>query len=150
MRIALWLHLLATVVWVGGMFFAHVVLRPALQSLPPPQRLPLLVTALVTFLRWAGGAVVTILASGFLMLFGSGGFASWGAHVHLMTAIGLVMTVVYGFIVSVPFPRARSAVAGEQWEAAAAALAQVRRLVGVNLVLGLVTITVAVLGHGVV
>ena len=28
MGIALFLHILAAVIWVGGMFFAHVVLRP--------------------------------------------------------------------------------------------------------------------------
>ena len=74
----------------------------------------------------------------------------FAAHVHVMTALGLVMAVIYGFIVSVPFPRVRASVEAAQWEAAGAAMTQVRRLVGINLVLGLVTITVAVLGHGVV
>jgi uncharacterized membrane protein len=60
------------------------------------------------------------------------------------------MTAIYGFVVAVPFPRVRAGVEAGQWEAAASALAQVRRLVGINLVLGLVTITVAVLGHAVV
>src|SRR5687767_7763688 len=116
MRIALWLHLLATVVWVGGMFFAHVALRPAAATLPPPVRLPLISATLAIFLMWAAAAVVTI----------------------------------YGFIMAVPFPRVRAGVAAGNWQVAGEALSQVRRLVGVNLVLGLVTITVAVLGHNVI
>jgi uncharacterized membrane protein len=150
MRIALWLHLLATVVWVGGMFFAHVALRPAVAALPPPVRLPLVTTTLATFLRWVAAAVATIIVTGFMMIFARGGFASVGASVHAMTVLGLVMTIVYGFIAAVAFPRARAAVTENAWEAAGAAMTQVRRLIGINLILGLVTITVAVLGHGVI
>jgi uncharacterized membrane protein len=32
------LHVLAIVVWIGGMVFAHFFLRPAAMQLPPPQR----------------------------------------------------------------------------------------------------------------
>jgi uncharacterized membrane protein len=150
MRIALWLHILAIVVWVGGMFFAHVALRPAVAVLPPPVRLPLVTATLATFFRWVAIAVVIIIVTGFLMIFARGGFAGVGAYVHLMTALGLVMASIYGFIVAVPFPRARAAVAANAWETAGLALIQVRRLVGVNLILGLVTLTVAILGHDVV
>lgn len=150
MRIALWLHILGTVVWVGGMFFAHVALRPAAAQLPPPQRLTLMAATLATFFTWAGGAIVAILASGFTMIFATGGFTGFGAHVHLMTAMGLVMSVIYAAIVALPFPRLRAAVAAGEWERAGAALAQVRRLVSINLVLGLATLTVAILGHDVV
>ena len=150
MRIALWLHLLSTVVWVGGMFFAHVALRPAAASLPPPVRLPLVTAVLAVFFRWVAAAVATLLATGFMMIFARGGFASVGPSVHLMTVLGLIMATVYGFIVAVPFPRARAAVAASEWEAGGAAITQVRRLVGINLILGLVTITIAVLGHSVI
>ena len=150
MRIALWLHLLSTVVWVGGMFFAHVALRPAAATLPPPVRLPLVTATLATFFRWVAAAVVTIIGTGFLMIFAMGGFGAAGVHVHVMTVLGLVMASIYGFVVAVPFPRVRAAVASNAWETAGAALTQVRRLVGVNLVLGLITLTVAILGHGVV
>jgi uncharacterized membrane protein len=150
MRIALWLHILAIVVWVGGMFFAHMALRPAVAVLPPALRLPLVTATLATFFRWVAAAVVTIIATGFLIIFAKGGFEGVGGHVHVMTALGLVMASIYGFVVAVPFPRARAAVASNEWETAGLALTQVRRLVGVNLILGLVTLTVAILGHDVV
>ena len=150
MRIALWLHLLGIVIWVGGMFFAHVALRPAVGALPPPVRLPLLTGTLTAFFRWVAAAIITIVVTGFLMIFGVGGFGAVGASVHVMTALGLVMASIFGYIVAVPFPRVRMAVASTDWPAAGAAMTQVRRLVGVNLVLGLVTFTVAVLGHDVV
>jgi uncharacterized membrane protein len=150
MRITLWLHLLATVVWVGGMFFAHVALRPAVATLPPPVRLPLLAATLAAFFPWAGAAVAIIVVTGFVMVVAMGGFTAVGVHIHLMAVLGLVMALIFGFIVAVPFQRFRVALAGAALEAAGASLVQVRRLVGLNLVLGLVTITIAVLGHGVV
>lgn len=149
MRIALWLHILGTVVWVGGMFFAHAALRPAVQMLPPPQRLPLMAATLGAFFRWVAAAIVLILVSGFFMIFAAGGFGMFGAYVHVMIALGLVMAVIFAVIVAMPFPRLRAGVAAADWATAGAALAQVRRLVGINLVLGLGTITVAILGHGV-
>ena len=33
-------HLLAAIVWLGGMFFAHFFLRPAAQTLEPALRSP--------------------------------------------------------------------------------------------------------------
>lgn len=150
MRITLWLHLLSTVVWVGGMFFAHVALRPAVATLSPQVRLPLMAATLTAFFQWAGAAVATIVATGFVMVFAMGGFASVGGHIHLMTAFGLVMASIFGFIVAVPFQRFRAALAEGALERGGAALGEVRRLVGINLVLGLITITIAVLGHDVV
>lgn len=150
MRIALWLHLLGTIIWVGGMFFAHVALRPALSALPPQVRLPLMAATLAGFFNWVAASVGLIVITGFLMIFGLGGFGVVGVHIHLMTVLGLVMASIFGYIVAVPFPQVRAALAGGSWETAGAALAQVRRLVGINLILGLVTLTVAILGHDVV
>ncbi len=148
MRIALWLHLLGVVVWVGGMLFAQMALRPAAQSLEPPQRLPMLAIALRRFFAWVALAVAAILATGFWMTALLGGFGRVATHVHVMTAVGLGMAVIFAWIVAVPFRALIVNAAEGKWPAAGAAMASIRTLVGINLVLGLVTLTVAVLGQG--
>jgi uncharacterized membrane protein len=148
MKFAVWLHLLGVVVWVGGMFFAHMALRPAALALPPPQRLPLLAAALSRFVAWTGVAIVLLVASGFTMIVLLGGMRAVGTYVHVMIGLGLVMILIYGHLAASPLKRLRAAVAVSDWPSAGAAMTVARRLVGVNLVLGLVTITVAVLGRG--
>ena len=148
MKFAVWLHLLAVVVWVGGMFFAHMALRPAAQALPPPQRLPLLAAALSRFVAWTAAAILLLVASGIAMIVLLGGMRAVGVYVHVMIGLGLVMILIYGHLVASPLKRLRAAVAASDWPGAGAAMTMARRLVGVNLVLGLVTITVAVLGRG--
>jgi uncharacterized membrane protein len=148
MQFALWLHLLAVVVWVGGMFFAYMALRPAAQALPPPQRLPLLAAALSHFVAWVAAAIVILVASGIAMIVLLGGMRAVGVYVHVMIGLGLLMILIYGHLVASSLKRLRAAVAANDWPSGGAAMTMVRRLVGVNLVLGLVTITVAVLGRG--
>ena len=58
---ALILHILAAVVWVGGMFFAHQVLRPAAGALDPGPRLMLWERVLGRFFPWVIAAIVLLL-----------------------------------------------------------------------------------------
>ncbi|MFO1314516.1 MAG: CopD family protein [Burkholderiales bacterium] len=148
MQVARWLHVLGVVVWVGGMFFAHMALRPAAQALPPPQRLPLLAATLSRFVAWAGVAIAMVVGSGVALIGFAGGMGGVGPAVHAMSGLGLAMVAIYAYLAARPLPRLRGAVAAAQWEQAGAAMAVVRRLVGVNLMLGLLTLTVAVLGRG--
>jgi uncharacterized membrane protein len=147
MQIALWLHLLGVIVWVGGMFFAHTALRPAVGVLEPPARLTLLVGVLSRFFRWVAFAIVLILGSGAFLALRMGGFAHVALSVHVMTALGVVMAGVYAYLVVAPYRRLRQAVAASDWQGGGRAMAAIRRLVGLNLILGLATMTVAVLGR---
>ena len=145
MRVALWLHLCGIVVWVGGMFFAQMALRPSVGALPPPQRLPLLAAVMTHFLGWAALAIVLVFGSGAVML-GAGVSALADAPaVRAMAGIAVVMTVIYLYIVARPLRVLRRAVAAADWPAGAAAMATLRTLVLVNLVLGGVALTAAVL-----
>ncbi|MBK9134269.1 MAG: CopD family protein [Betaproteobacteria bacterium] len=140
----IFVHLLAAVVWVGGMVFAHFALRPAaVEVLDPPRRLPLLAAALGRFFRIVAVAVVVIVASG-LALIAQVGFARAPVGWHVMLATGLVMAGVFAYIHAVLYPRLKRAVAEAQWPQAAAALDRIRRLVFFNLVLGVVTLAAAV------
>lgn len=149
MYIAITLHLLAAVIWVGGMFFAWMALRPvAAALLEPPQRLPLWAQVLARFFPWVWAAVIALLASGYWMLFRVfGGFHALALYVHLMQAIGIAMILIFARIWFAPYRRLKAAVAAGDWPAAGRALGQVRRLIGINLILGLTVITVTTAGR---
>lgn len=147
------LHLGAITVWVGGMVFAHFFLRPALAALEPPQRLRLMQAVLGRFFAAVTVAVGLALASGAWMIgdvhqrvAATGGQLVLPIGWTLMTLLGVVMTAIFAFIRLLPYRRLQRAVAAGAWPAAAEALAQIRRWVVVNLVIGVVIIAVAVLG----
>jgi uncharacterized membrane protein len=141
MKLLYLVHVLATAVWVGGMFFAHQCLRPvALAQLEGPQRLRLWNGVFGRFFPWVWLSVVLLLASGHGLIAVFGGFAAVPVHVHAMTGIGYLMAVIFAFIYFVPYARLRRAVAAEDWKAGAAAQDLIRRLVGTNLLLGLANV----------
>ena len=144
MSLALTLHLLGAVVWVGGMFFAYVCLRPvAAADLQPPARLRLWSGVFGRFFPWVWAAVGLLLATGYWMLFAVfGGFAGAGVHIHLMQGLGLLMMLLYGHLFFAPFRRLKAAVAAENWPAGGVALGQIRRIVAINLSLGLIVVAI--------
>ena len=146
MKIALLFHVFGVTVWVGGMFFAYLALRPAAATLDPPHRLPLWQGTLRRFFNWVWTAVALIFASGFSMVFMLGGFKVAGPHVHAMIAVGVVMTGIFAYVFFVPFTRLTAAVESGKWEEGGAALGTIRKLVAVNLTLGLATIAIATAG----
>lgn len=145
------LHLLAVVVWVGGMVFSHFFLRPAVVVLDPPQRLTLMHAVLGRFFAAVLVAVLTLLASGLWMV---GHVAVREARVgdrfHLpldtwfMIIVGTLMIAVFGHVRFVLYRRLAAAVQGQQWPAAGAALASIRQWVAVNLWLGVLVVAVVV------
>ena len=145
LTLSLFLHMLSVVIWVGGMFLAYMCVRPAAgEVLEPPQRLRLWTGIFLRFFPYVWAAVTLILLSGFYMMAMMGRVP---AYVILMAVIGIAMTAKFLFIYFVPFGRLKDAVAAQDWPAGGAALNSIRKLVGINLVLGLVNIAVAVLGR---
>lgn len=140
------LHIAAVVVWVGGMAFAHLCMRPSALALPPPQRLPLMAGALGRFFAQVLAALVALWVSGLAMMLATG-FAAAPPAWHAMMGLGLVMTLVFLVIRFRRWPRLREGVARADWPSAAAALDGIRRLVVLNLALGVLTIAVATLGR---
>jgi len=144
-RVLVLIHLAAAIVWLGGMFFAHVCLRPAVAAqLPPPQRLALLAEVLRRFFVAVGMALVLLWGSGLLRYAQVGAATPWNWHV--MAGIATVMTLLFGLIVVRFRRRLVVAVAAQDWPAAGAAMKGIGHLVLVNLVLGFVTVAVAVIG----
>ena len=146
MSIALTLHLLAVIVWVGGMFFTHMVLRRALSAvLEPQQRLPLLLKVFDGFFPWVWLSVILILASGYWMLFViySRETPLW---LHFMSLAGTLMAAIFVFVYAFPYHRLAAALRSRDTPGAVAAVSLIRRLIATNLSLGLLVTLVAVLG----
>jgi len=141
-------HVVAAVIWVGGMFFALMVLRPSTGPLDPPTRLALWQRVFARFFPWVWGAVAVLLVSGFAMvIWGFGGFAKIGTYVHLMMGLGILMMLIYAHLYFAPWRRFRRAVAAGEWPVAAKYIDQIRLLVTINLVLGLITVVVGAAGR---
>jgi len=148
MPVAITLHLLSVVVWVGGMFFAWMILRPvAATLLEPPQRMPLWARSFERFFPWVWSAVVLLPATGYWMIFNVfGGFKSLALYIHVMQGIGWVMIAIFLHVYFAPYRRFRQAVETGNVADAGKNLAQIRKLIGFNLLLGL-TLT-AIAGSG--
>ena len=149
MAVAITLHLLATVIWVGGMFFAYMVLRPVAGSLlEPPVRQALWASVFKHFFVWVWISIVTILVSGFWMIFTElGGMGNVGLHVHTMLGLGVFMMLLFMHVYFGPFRRLQHAVIESNWEIGGAKLNQIRLLVKINLILGLLLIIIATSGR---
>lgn len=141
------IHLLAVVIWIGGMFFAYMVLRPAaVDVLQPPERLRLWDNVFQRFFNWVWGAIGTILVSGFYMIYQFGGMAHVSPYIHVMMLLGLVMTGIYIYVFFACYVPLHLHVSKERWKEAGEILGKIRKLVGLNLTLGLLTICVEVVG----
>ncbi|BBI99512.1 hypothetical protein FGKAn22_12050 [Ferrigenium kumadai] len=141
------IHLIAVLVWVGGMFFAYMVLRPAaVETLQPPERLRLWDCVFRRFFNWVWGAIGVILVSGLYMIYQYGGIAHAPRHVHPMLALGLVMMGIYGYVFFACYVPLSLHVSKQRWKEAGEILGKIRKLVAVNLTLGVITTGVAVYG----
>ena len=136
-------HLLGAAVWVGGMAFALLVLRPSLGVLAPAQRLALHSEVFRRFFRIIWHVMPLVLLSGYGLLFTYGGFAGVSPIVHVMHVTGVTMAVIFAVIFFGPWQAMQSALAASDAAGAAAAVNKIRILIGVNLMLGTLTIGIA-------
>ncbi len=148
MAIVISLHLLAAVIWVGGMFFAYMALRPVAASLlEPPQRLPLWSQTFAKFFPWVWAAVVVLLVTGLWMVQSVfGGFGQVGLYIHLMAGLGIVMMLLFAHMYFAPYRRMKKALAENDFPEAGKKLAQIRIIIAINLMLGLIVTVVASAG----
>ncbi|WP_122490978.1 CopD family protein [Pseudomonas viridiflava] len=139
------LHLLAALVWVGGMFFAWMVLRPAIiAALEGPSRLKVWVQVFPRFFVWVWAAVIVLPITGIGMIqpnFTS--FETAPRYVQIMMGLYVVMVALFLRIHSLQLPELQRAVEAEQWSEGVAALGRIRRLVGINLIIGLAVVVIA-------
>jgi uncharacterized membrane protein len=138
------LHLLSVVIWVGGMFFAYVCLRPAAAALLEPNvRLPLWGAVFKRFFPWVWLSVALIVLSGHGMIASFGGMAGVGKHVHIMLGLGYLMIALYLHVYFALFGKLKRFVAAQSWAEAGVTLNKMRLIIGINLMLGLIVVAVA-------
>lgn len=130
------LHVVAAVVWLGGMAFMLLVLRPSLATLEQPaQKLRLLATVLRRFFAGVWAAIGLLLLSGTYM-YGHADAQAVPLGWHLMSGIGVLMFLVFGHLYFAPYRQLQQAVADADWPAAAGRATLIARLVSVNFALG--------------
>ena len=134
------LHLLCAVLWVGGMFFAYVVLRPGMLAIEPPQRMLLHTRVFKRFFLVIWHAMPVILISGFAMLGLRWDMATAPWQINAMMGLGLLMSAVFLAIFFGPYRQFRRTTDRNRM---ASSLDSIRKLIGLNLILGLVTVIVA-------
>jgi uncharacterized membrane protein len=84
------------------------------------------------------------MGTGYWMLFGVfGGFGNAGMHIHLMHGAGIVMVLIYLHVFFAPYRRLRHAVIVQDFAEGGNQLAQIRKLIALNLSLGLIVVVIA-------
>ncbi|MDD3937272.1 CopD family protein [Rhodoferax sp.] len=147
------LHLLAIIVWIGGMVFAHFFLRPSLGMFEPAVRVRLMHAVLGRFFSAVLAAIAVTLVSGLWMIGNvakqvvqAGGHFSMPLEWTVMATLGIVMMLIFGHIRFSLYKRLSRAAQAADWSAGAAALAQIRLWVLINLGLGVLVVLVTLLG----
>jgi len=147
MGITLALHILSIVIWVGGMFFAYMILRPvAASELEPPLRLNLWRHVFRRFFPWVWASIVIVPITGILLTGPFGGFGKAPLYIHHMTTLGIIMIMIFLYVYFAPFKRIQRHLDENDIPAAAKQLNQIRILVGTNTLIGLLTIVIATTG----
>ena len=136
--IALLLHLVAINIWVGGSFFAIVILGRVIKKLETQQQMVVWQLVLQRFFLWAWIAVAVLLISGAALIqLRYAGFRNIPLHIMLMGVIALVMVLVFLFIYLVPYRHFRRHVELGDMDACLQQLHIIRIAGMINLVLGI-------------
>ena len=147
MSVAITLHLFAAMIWIGGMFFALLVLRPAAGGLEPPERLSLWGRVFAKFFPWVWCAILLLMISGYWMLMIHwGGFKGLPTYLHYMHGLGWLMVLIYLHLWFAPYKRFKRALVNEAFPEAAKYLNQIRWIVTINLCFGLINALIGVSG----
>jgi uncharacterized membrane protein len=113
--------------------------------LEPHHRLPLLLGIFDRFFPWVWGAVITILASGYWILF-THYENETGFWLNFMSVVGTLMAAIFIFIYALPYHQLSTALKSDDMPRAVAAITQIRQLILVNLILGVIVTLIAIVG----
>ena len=146
--IAITLHLLASVIWVGGMFFAVYVLRLAAGPMEPSDRVSLWQRAFANFFPWVWIAVILLPVTGYWLVFDlHGHLANLPLPYHIMHGLGWIMILIFLHLWFAPYARFKRALAGGNIPEAGKQLNTIRLMVTGNLYLGLINVLIGTSGR---
>ena len=142
------LHAVAATLWIGGIFFAFMALRPAAQEiLQPRERLHLWQVAYRKFFRLVWLLITILIATGYYQLFFRfGGFVNSQPYLHLMHTIRLIMIVAFCYLYFSLYGKLCRLIDTEDISAASDTLKKMRPVMATNLFLGIVVTVVGVCG----
>lgn len=142
------LHTVAAVLWVGGIFLAYRVLRPAAMRLEPPQRLTLWADVFGRFFPWVWGFIVLLVISGYwdwVTRFGD--LSVVPLYLHAMQWVGWLMIGLFAWLYFGPFKTFRNHVqAGQFAEAGQVMNGKMRPVIAINLSLGVLEAVIGASG----
>ncbi len=138
------LHLIAGIVWMGGMTFMLFALRPAaIASIEAQPRAVLMGQVWRRFYAWVLVAIAVLFATGthlYTSTFRAARMATGQGSVPLgwnvMLVLGLAMMLVFGHIYFAGFKKYKRAIAGADWALAAKAGALMHTMTLLNFALG--------------
>lgn len=149
LAVLLALHLLFAVIWVGGMAFAWLCLRPAAgETLASAYRARLWQATLSRFFAMIWFAAPGLALTGYRLasrLYGPPDAYPW--HVAAMHIAAWVMIALFLIARFVPYRRLERALTADDAASAAAAMGGLRRVVGANLLVGVAVVLVAGAGR---
>jgi len=135
----LWLHILASVVWIGGMAFNILILRPSITVIDAPQRIKLAETVLRRFISFVWASIgVLILTGAILALPKMTSFktllsSSYGGLLILKLLIVMVMIINVFIIQYILFPKFKSLIPSPGGNRV---MGQIVTVVKINLIFG--------------
>jgi uncharacterized membrane protein len=141
------IHVLSIIVWIGGMVYTLMFLRPSVVSLEPPLRVKLMHDVLGRFFKAVLLLSSVAVLSGFWMVgrvakqaVQAGASYTWPTAWVVMAVLGVIMFLIFAHIRFALYKRLQRAVAAADWPSGGVALEQIRLWVSVNLVVGIVIV----------
>jgi len=139
------LHTLAAVFWIGGIFFAYMVMRPLSAQMEPPARLRMWNSAYARFFPWVWVFIVLLVVSGYLDMLTR--FTNTSTpYLIAMQVVGWLMILIFAWLYFGLFARLRRAVASENWPKGGAVMRTIRWVMFTNLCLGALITVIGVAG----
>jgi uncharacterized membrane protein len=142
--IALPIHILAIIVWLGGLVVLTVAFEPSIRGFDSKLVLPVWSRTVSRLLIWGAVSLVAIIATGIALVnLRFGGFSGMPVAHRFNMVIGLPAIALYWYLTFVPWQRVRRAVSRGNWAEVEANRRVVRRIMRVIVVLGLIASVVS-------